>query len=243
MRTKLISILLTSMFGLITYGQIEIHDMGTIVESPDIELTGTPGDDDLTYKEYYVINTSEGTVELNWSRHNLGGSTCLDDQVCTGINCYVPADDGVMVFNSVEPAVIAPGDSVYLKLGGKSDVNCCAIFRYYLSTGLGTIQDSIDVKYKIGDVDCFLSAEEETKAEISVFPNPANNAFNIVMSNASQETYSVELFNLVGERVLVENLVNGQNTIDVSTLPAGVYFYTIFDGQSTVETKKLIVRH
>ena len=241
MKTKLYSILTLFTLSTLSFGQIEIHYEGVTLESPVDEVTGDPGGG-IVEKGYYIVNTSGAELELNWSRHNIGGSSCLEDQVCTDENCYIPFGDG-MIFSSPEPATIAPGDSTYFKVGGGSDVNCCAIFRYYLSTGLGTIQDSIDIKYRIGDVDCFLSAEEETKAEISVFPNPANNAFNIVMSNISQESYSVELFNLVGERVLVENLVNGQNTIDVSTLPAGVYFYTIFDGQSTVETKKLIVRH
>jgi hypothetical protein len=241
MKKKLFTILAACALSAVSFGQIELIEDGVVVESPSVEVTGDTGPD-VHFKGYYIFNSSDETIVLDWSRHNLSGGNCLDDQVCTDESCYVPFTDD-LIFNAPETREIPSGDTIYFKVGGQSDVNCCAIFRYYLKTGLGTIQDSIEVKYKIGDVDCFLSAEEETKAEISVFPNPANNTFNIVMSNVSQETYSVELFNLVGERVLVENLVNGQNTIDVSTLPAGVYFYTIFDGQSTVETKKLIVRH
>lgn len=241
MNKKLYTILGLLVMSMTSFGQIEIRYDGEVLESPTAEVTGDAGGG-VYFQGYYIVNTTGAAIELDWSRYNLSGGGCLDDQVCTDESCYVPFDDGLM-FNAPETTEIAPGDSTYFKVGGESDVNCCAIFRYYLKTGLGIVQDSIDVKFRIGDADCFLNTEKEEKAEISAYPNPTNNLFNIVLSNVSAETYTVQLFNVVGERVLAQNLVNGQNTLDVADLPAGVYFYTIFDGNSTVETKKLIVKH
>lgn len=241
MKKRLFTLIALMTLGVVSFGQIEIHYDGEVVESPSSEVTGDVGGG-VYFQGYYIVNVSGATVELDWSRHNLSGGNCLDDQVCTDESCYTPFGGG-LVFNAPETAEIAPGDSTYFKVGGSADANCCAIFRYYLRTGLGTLHDSIDVKYRIGDIDCFLSVEKEEKVEISAFPNPANALFNISLANVANGNHSVQIFNVVGERVLVKNLVNGQNSLNIESLPSGVYFYSILNGSQTVETKKLVVRH
>lgn len=83
--------------------------------------------------------------------------------------------------------------------------------------------------------DCeWVGVEEMAKENLTVYPNPATN--NINVSTGSDKQMLVELFNLVGQRVYSENVVNS-TVINVSNLKAGVYLL-----KANNRTAKVIVK-
>lgn len=77
------------------------------------------------------------------------------------------------------------------------------------------------------------------------FPNPASDMATIIVELNKSENFHLEIINLVGKIVYstpVQKLNNGSHklTIDVSSLEAGVYIYTVYAGNQKVN-KKLIV--
>lgn len=73
---------------------------------------------------------------------------------------------------------------------------------------------------------------------ITIYPNPANDLLVIQSDNASN--LEINILNSIGQPVLKEKIVGSFNTIDVSTLPRGLYFISILlDGQ--VGVKKLVL--
>ena len=77
-------------------------------------------------------------------------------------------------------------------------------------------------------------------------PNPSNNSTNISYRSINSENVSFEITNLLGEKLIQENLVSniGLNNISVNTsiFPNGIYLYSISNGQVR-STKRLIVHH
>ncbi len=70
---------------------------------------------------------------------------------------------------------------------------------------------------------------------LQVFPNPAKDILNIVLSNdraTSEETFDISLFNSKGELVRSENSLqtNAQEQINIDDLPAGLYFLKVTHG-------------
>lgn len=63
--------------------------------------------------------------------------------------------------------------------------------------------------------------EAKNGSKIKVFPNPATDFIMIETQNKGEITFS----NMLGEVVKKEALVSGVNTLKVSELPKGVYFY------------------
>ncbi|MBU2928387.1 T9SS type A sorting domain-containing protein, partial [Winogradskyella psychrotolerans] len=81
-----------------------------------------------------------------------------------------------------------------------------------LSTGFNTLEDSI-----------------------RVYPNPANTIVNIAIAN-SQSIASIELFNMLGKRVLTTKALN----VDVSKYAAGIYMLKVSTNEGQV-TKRIVI--
>lgn len=60
---------------------------------------------------------------------------------------------------------------------------------------------------------------------ISVFPNPANNHFQINLNNISQSNYT--LYSIDGSTVLKGFLHHQNSNVDISYLDAGIYYLKI----------------
>ncbi|HLG33568.1 MAG TPA: T9SS type A sorting domain-containing protein [Bacteroidia bacterium] len=74
----------------------------------------------------------------------------------------------------------------------------------------------------------------------SVYPNPANHSVSVVCSLPQDETSSFVLFNVMGEKIISENITD-KIVIDISACAGGIYFYRIVSKQN-METGKLVVR-
>ncbi|MCB9187914.1 MAG: T9SS type A sorting domain-containing protein [Flavobacteriales bacterium] len=61
---------------------------------------------------------------------------------------------------------------------------------------------------------------EQNEIGISVFPNPATNELNIV----TEENDVISIINVLGEIEMKTNINVGQTVVDISPLPAGIYF-------------------
>lgn len=242
MKNKFLGIFLVSFFGLSTFGQlIEIRHDGEVLVSPNEVVDGDVGGS-FYFLGYYVVNVSDEPINFSWQRKAEFTENCLSDQVCTDESCYVPFDNNA-IFNSPESLTILPGDSTYFKVGASStEFACCAIHKYYLKTGLGVVQDSITVKYRIGATECFLNVEEELTKEITIYPNPASTIFTLSI-NGYDSNLDLKIYNVLGEEVMSRKISSSKNEINIENLPNGVYFYSLTNQGQLIETKKLIVKH
>lgn len=83
--------------------------------------------------------------------------------------------------------------------------------------------------------------ENYTTEHMKIFPNPANDAFTI--SNTNFMKVSFTLIDVLGKEIVpMKELSQGENTlVDVSTLPAGLYFLKYHDEFGNNSYEKLIV--
>jgi len=79
-------------------------------------------------------------------------------------------------------------------------------------------------------------------SNINVVPNPANNYVAITFNQAASATAEVTLTNTIGQQVAAQSVTNGKALFSTTTLPAGIYVYSIkVDGQSA--TGRVVVAH
>ena len=65
-------------------------------------------------------------------------------------------------------------------------------------------------------------------SSINIFPNPAQNNFNIEIENNSV----FQLFDIFGKKILNVNLKNGKNLINIEYFKSGIYLYKLLDNNN-----------
>jgi hypothetical protein len=92
--------------------------------------------------------------------------------------------------------------------------------------------------YTIGDCQTPVSAEPKAmNNEISIFPNPANTIVQ-VLPTQQDETYTILLYNSLGQIIKSSN----SNLIQTEDLKNGLYSLRILSGEKST-VKKLIIQH
>lgn len=75
-------------------------------------------------------------------------------------------------------------------------------------------------------------------SDINIYPNPSNGVFTVDFMGLQGE---LEVFNLLGERVHQQRLVQGQNALQLQRLTAGIYSVRILSGRSVI-TKEIVIQ-
>ncbi len=95
--------------------------------------------------------------------------------------------------------------------------------------------------WKYTDTTLSVKNESISDLNVSIFPNPASTIVNLKLEG-SGVIKNVEIYNLIGKRVLLSSEINSTNThLDISSLNAGVYFVKV-KGENHTYSKKIIIK-
>nr|WP_315238556.1 endonuclease [uncultured Flavobacterium sp.] len=84
-----------------------------------------------------------------------------------------------------------------------------------------------------------LSNEEFNAAEFSIYPNPVRHQFTINFKDSSDESFSIAIYSLVGQKVFERQNTNTK-TVEVQSFSKGTYIIKITKDSKTL-AKKLII--
>ena len=83
-----------------------------------------------------------------------------------------------------------------------------------------------------------IADEESTSNEITLFPNPTTGQFTI--ENGQLKIENIEVYDMLGKKQAIFNCqLSAVNSIDISHLPAGVYFVRI-QTETSIEIRKVV---
>jgi hypothetical protein len=88
----------------------------------------------------------------------------------------------------------------------------------------------------------FLTVSENESDQINIFPNPANEVLNIQFSPSRGDVYSIEIFNLLGEKLKRYEALKTSLTIPLKDLTKGMYTLRIQSNQA-VSNATFVVQH
>lgn len=86
-----------------------------------------------------------------------------------------------------------------------------------------------------------LSTSQNNKNQFSIFPNPSKGNFSITFQNQLIQNYQLEVYDLLGKKVLTQNLNDSQTTIETNNLSKGLYIVKITTTANTSFNAKIIV--
>ncbi len=116
--------------------------------------------------------------------------------------------------------------------------------RYFAIAGKGVLNvttDQINVRIddiKIQKITSGVGIKSiSANNSISIFPNPTTGLLNI---NAVEVNSSVDVYNVIGDKVYSNTLVKGNNVVDLSGLANGAYFVKL-NSNNQITTKKVVL--
>ncbi len=123
----------------------------------------------------------------------------------------------------------------------------------YYDVGSGWTQSSIKGSLMIhpvfGEATRALVGINEQPAKrkegfINVFPNPANDKLFISAAEVNmKDHYSIELYSMLGTKLLEVNVENTTTEINLNDYASGIYFVTLKQNNNTIANKKFIISH
>ena len=86
------------------------------------------------------------------------------------------------------------------------------------------------------------ASNNNIEAEAKVYPNPSNDAFQVVIDRLASETAQVQITNVAGQVVYTGTMENGKAQINTASWNTGVYMMSV-EGANYYYSTKLMVRH
>ena len=104
-------------------------------------------------------------------------------------------------------------------------------------------QEEVDLLYLEGNP-LSVFQQEGDNSVISIYPNPASEKLNLDISGYFNSPLTFSVYSSTGVLVYQSKIIesNRSNTIDLSSLSKGLYFYTLKEGSRIVNTNKLIIQ-
>jgi Secretion system C-terminal sorting domain len=80
-----------------------------------------------------------------------------------------------------------------------------------------------------------------TTNSFSIYPNPNNGTFTVAINNDSFEKATLNMYDVLGKKILNQDLFAKETTIKTDNLAKGVYFAKITTSDNEVFTKKIVI--
>ena len=175
-----------------------------------------------------IRNPSSEEITINWFRNVIHISPEWKTAVCDRNQCYlpfvssqsvdIPANDTSNMDVHLYPDMVS-GDSAVVEMSFVSSAapndTVTAIFRFT------QMQPN--------------STERVSEAEVTIYPNPTTDYFNI---RSDRNIGSVAVYDLLGKEILRKDTHGQHARIQVGTLSKGVYIVRVLDHEGQVITTK-----
>ncbi len=249
---KFFLVLLFSAINLSFFSQIKItsfSDFINDINNSSLEVVGNPSDFDMDYYAK-VINLSPSTIQLKVRTTEVDVLSGTENTTCWMICPPYVASGTQAVRISPHTATIQPNDTnnTFVAHYRPSNFDGCSLLKYEWidANDNSIVYGTLFIRFTHNvSTSCNANLSENENFEFNIFPNPANNHINILISGISGE-FNFEVINLLGQKSK-EGRVNIQNSLqtnlNVSDLVEGVYFIVLKNRNTILKTSKLVVKH
>lgn len=222
------------------------------VTNTTITVPVKPGD--MSETELAILNTTGNSINYQVNRTILNppmNDSCASLYFCAGVTCYPPNADITWTPKTAPISIAAhgsmpDGNGTY-GVFAHYDVCPSVCNELYVKYRVyNTASNTNDTAYVTIKYTCSNGIKEYTKSTgfiSDAYPNPSstNVCINYQLNKSKGE---IILHDVIGKEMqrMKLNDTEGKVTIDVSQLPAGIYFYSLFVDGYAVNSKKIIIQ-
>jgi hypothetical protein len=203
-------------------------------------------------KSQCTMTTPSQTVFGTPGTHTIGTGSILYIQICPNVLLYDTMG------SSQRHYYLMPGAQLYLKNGFSEYVymqsgsgftrvgsggNSATVYYEPSTTITGTMVSSFSCSaVSFPTVSCSAATgirEYENNDLLQVYPNPASGFVNVINDHAGELTATIT--NAVGKLERIVTLSAGNNTIDLYSLNAGIYFISVSEEKGIIARGKIMI--
>jgi hypothetical protein len=156
------------------------------------------------------------------------------DTVNQQIDVVMPV--GTDVSNIAPDSILTTSTAIRVSpgVGEAQDFTSPVQYEVFAEDGVNSFTYTAQVSFNVG-------VEKHIGKEIKIYPNPTNGLLHVELPKAIAEMeLRVEIYNTIGKKVYTQRLADGTSFIDLTDVPAGVYYVKLFNGK--MEVKRKIVK-
>ncbi len=237
------------LLGLSVKSQIVLVDKETASVVPEgtvIDVWGDPSATLMSWHELGVINKTGTTTKINMKRYTLNAQNNTEDYFCWYV-CLgaVNSNDNPAVYHS-EGACFNSNDSdtldyftAYYKPMGLTGN---ATYRFvWFDADDANDSTYLDITFHVSPLTI---NDVKTEMSMNVFPNPMDGILNLQLNKVDfNSKVTMEIYDIIGNNWMTQNIFSSNSRTDVSELPNGVYLVKILVDEKTILSRKIIISH
>ena len=236
--------LLTGPNSLSATDTLELYDnTGNKINNGTIKVTGTDPNIDALVGYIWLKNTTNTEMPNVYVRRSINQEVAnTTNSFCFGVNCYPPWINESAIADTAKVGII--NKSFYADYypdgnGGLTSIT----FEFFDNITFGVpVSAKATIEFHISAT----SVKEDKLVFKGPYPNPASQITSFEY-NLPSSTNNARLIIRNSLGVEVENSMldnqSGKKSINVSSYPSGIYFYTLVVDGKTIQSKKIIVKH
>lgn len=184
-----------------------------------------------------AVDSAEGYVSFS-SIGNTADGRVKPDVCAKGLNATISnTSGGITTANGTSFSSPILAGCVASFWSAVPDLSAAEVIQFVKQSADQYTTPDVYKGYGVPDFQLALSLSMETfsNTEVLIYPNPCENSLSIQLGNEKQASFM--LYNQLGQRVLNEQFNTFQNTINISSLSSGVYFYDFSSNNSKLRGK------
>jgi hypothetical protein len=186
-----------------------------------------------------VTNNSGKSINIFYKIiKNSFDSTGWTYSVCNPEQCHYSPDipDSESITLGTAPFNQGPFDVGVTSFNGKLKQGEIKIIFYEL--GFANQPDTLDVTIDATKVG--ISESQQAANMLNVYPNPAQNLIYVSSANGSYKPTQATIYNMAGQKMAMQEFtLSATNTVDIATLPKGVYVVQMQDKNGLMANKMI----
>ncbi|MFN4246380.1 MAG: T9SS type A sorting domain-containing protein [Flavipsychrobacter sp.] len=184
-----------------------------------------------------ITNATPGAIKIDWKviSHNIPASPSPWNEafgLCDNQYCYI---SGILSGSTQTTLDIAAGSTMHMYISYTNAIASATTFGpYYVTAELSQGSTKDTVTYILNKWSTSVNNVASKSADnVVLYPNPVRDDLNIVFAGMN-EVKSLGIYNLIGKQVSAYKVNGTSASVNVESMPAGIYMLRLMDGQGRV---------
>ncbi len=186
----------------------------------------------VTINDIYMVKTTGSTLSVTWERVSMNLPTGWDYSICDLGTCHPGLPAGPITMNTSTSTTAE--SFLGLNIDPANIVGTGTVVMRVYQTGFPSNADTLTWIINAGPTGV---KENLLATKLNVYPNPATNVLNIDAIDLKISKATIKT--IIGTEVMQLDLTSDNTSIDISSLPEGIYLLTIESVDGKV-TKRII---